>query len=236
MAFSLKYTSLLNKQKIPIIIAWTVIGLGITALFAGNLFTVTSNNFDAPEGTDAYKANSLLSQYFPEREEQTSHIIVATSLNSNILTAEFTQFTIDITTDIQAEYGSKLVSAQGYFLFAGTEFDEFKDNFVSEDLSTSIIILTLDGDSEFELESTEVIREFISSYEINSFKVYTTGFGELQTDTNHSIERDLATIDSIVIPIVFIALLILLRNYRYFPITVIPIALTIGITVIGKYL
>ncbi|MCE7734521.1 MAG: MMPL family transporter [Candidatus Heimdallarchaeota archaeon] len=230
MAFSTKYTNLLNKQKIPIIIAWTVIGLGLTVFFAGNFFNVTTNNFSAPEGTDAYKANALLTEYFPEREEQISHILVATNPGSNILTAEFTQFTIDITSDIQHEYGSKLVSAQGYFLFAGTELDDFKDGFVSTDLSTSIIILSLDGDSEFQKESTEVIREHISSYEINSFKVYTTGFGELQADTDESIERDLATIDAIVIPIVFIALLILLRNYRYFPITLAPIALTIGLT------
>jgi RND superfamily putative drug exporter len=230
MAFSIKYTSLLNKQKIPIIIAWTVIGIGISALFAANFFNVTTNNFEAPEGTDAYKANALLREYFPQREDQISHILVANDPISSILTNEFDQFSIDVTSFVQNKYTTKLVSAQGYFLFEGSELDDFKDNFVSDDLSTSIIILMIDGESDFQEDVTHDIRDFIDAYGNVSFNIFSVGFGELQADTDASIERDLAQIDTIVIPIVFIALLILLRNYRYFPITLAPIVLTIGLS------
>ena len=124
MAFSAKYTSLLNKQKIPIIIAWTVIGLGLTAMFAGNFFNVTTDNFEPPEGTEAYEANNLLREYFPEREEQISHILVANNPDTSILSDQFANFTIDVTNYIQSLYNSRLVSAQGYFLFAGTRSEE----------------------------------------------------------------------------------------------------------------
>ncbi|MFV2016434.1 MAG: MMPL family transporter, partial [Candidatus Heimdallarchaeota archaeon] len=230
IAFSAKYTSLLNKQKIPIIIAWTVIGLGLTALFAGNFFNVTTDNFEPPEGTEAYEANNLLREYFSEREDQISHILVANNPDTSIISNQFANFTIDVTNYIKTLYNSRLVSAQGYFLFAGTELDDFKDGFLSKDLSTSIIILNIDGDSELQNEATHDIRKYIESYGDLSFDVYTVGFGELQADTDESIERDLARIDAIVVPIVFIALLILLRNYRYFPITLAPIVITIGLT------
>ncbi|MHA2250516.1 MAG: MMPL family transporter [Candidatus Kariarchaeaceae archaeon] len=223
-------TEFMNRRKIAILLFWVVIGSLLIGLYAGNFLNVTTNEFNAPEGTDAYEANALLEQYFPERVNELSHIIVVHNPNGPVISSALTLFTGQVVNELQSKYSDILVQISGYVIFDGTDLDFLKFEFLSQDLSTSIITYRIDADLDVQEEVVRHMRDFIAIIKIDGFETPTVGQLELQLDTNESIESDLARIDSITIPLVFIALAFLLRNWKYFPITVVPIFMTIAIS------
>ena len=64
MDFADKLTNFLDRRKILILIFWSMMSVLLIGLYAGNFFNVTTNEFDPPEGTDAYEANQLINEYF----------------------------------------------------------------------------------------------------------------------------------------------------------------------------
>ena len=223
-------TEFIDKRKIPIILLWISFTIIVVGLFAPNFMNSTKTEFEPPEGSDADKAIDLLEHYFPNKSGEVTHIVVVHNKDSLVLNSEFAEFTSKLVTEMQVKYENELVSVAGYFVFHNTTLDSIKNEFVSADGSTSIIAFTFNGELEIQEKITHYIRDYISIQDLISLKVHTTGMSELSVDTNESIETDMARIDSIVIPLVFIALIILLRNWRYFPITMAPIIMTIGLS------
>lgn len=223
----------MNKRRWPILVLWILITLTFSLAFAPSFFSATKDEFEPPADSDAAIAFRLYEEYFPENLGEFSHLVIAHEEAGDVLGTELQAFTFALNSSIQQHFGDKFTGFLGYYVFAGTPFDEFKSNFISEDNTTSMIILQLDGDLSFHQEVVEHLKVFRDEYESDhtlDHDYFFTGGAELQVDTSDSVEEDLKRIDSITIPIVFIALVIILRNWKYFPVTLLPIGMTIGIT------
>ncbi|MDH5401172.1 MAG: MMPL family transporter [Candidatus Heimdallarchaeota archaeon] len=230
MISSKNLTNLIDKGKIPIIIFWFLFTVTIVVNFAPNFLNVTTNEFKPPDGTDAANGQVLMNEYFPTTSTQEGHLIVAHTETSSIIGDELRELTLYLVEDLFSTYPIEYRSASGYYIFDNTDLDSLKYQFVSEDNQTSFIQLTFNADQAKQQEITHYIREKVDEFHLDQIEVYTTGQSALQIDTDESIERDLSKIDSITIPIVFIAIAILLKNWRYFLITFFPVVMTIGIT------
>ncbi|MCE7734849.1 MAG: MMPL family transporter [Candidatus Heimdallarchaeota archaeon] len=222
------------KRKKSIIVFWFFIAILMISLFTPNLIGRLTDDIPPPEGTTADEGNTLLSTYFPEVDTSQGHVIVLESINENsILSSELKLFTQSLQGFAQTNYADELIKFAGYYIFDQTELDPFKGQFVSSDNTTSFITLYFNGDGDFQAEVAEDLREFVTELSPDYdeiFDSYTTGLAALRMDLKENAEADLKRIDVIVIPLVFLALIIILRNWRYFPITITPILMSIAIT------
>ncbi|MCH8908676.1 MAG: MMPL family transporter, partial [Candidatus Heimdallarchaeota archaeon] len=225
-------TQFIEKRKISIILFWIALTVISMAFFAPSFFEKTKNDFAPPNGSDAARGLDLQTQYFPELEEQESHIITVYSQAGQVLgdQSDLRLLTSSVSIWLDTNYDGQWVSMVGYYVFEGGPLDNLKVEFVSLDLTASIIVISMDlGLNEQEAFGHE-LREFIDDLDLTQVDVYVVGGPELRSDTNEAIEGDLAKIDSITIPLVFILLIFLLKNWRYFPITIAPIFMSILIT------
>jgi uncharacterized membrane protein YdfJ with MMPL/SSD domain len=199
----------------------------VAVVFAPNFINETTNNFDPPNGSDAQTASILLDTYFPKKSDELTHLVVFHNRDTVILGEDLAILTTKITQEMTTKFEKNFVNVAGYYIFDGTDLDSIKTQFISDDGTASILAFNFIGEMDMQHDITHYLRDYIKELSITNFDVYVTGMSELAVDTNESIERDMARIDSIVIPLVFLALLILLRNWRYFPITMAPIVMTI---------
>jgi RND superfamily putative drug exporter len=226
-ATSHKITKFINKRKLPIIFIWITVAIIVAALFAPNFINETTNNFDPPNGSDADSASILLDTYFPNKSDELTHLVVFHNSETVVLGEDLAVLTTQISQEMTTKFKENFVNVAGYYIFADTDLDSIKTQFISKDGTASILAFNFIGEMDVQHDITHYLRDYIKELSITKFDVYVTGMSELAVDTNESIERDMARIDSIVIPLVFLALLILLRNWRYFPITMAPIVMTI---------
>jgi len=218
-------TNFIDKNKILILIFWIAIGSFVTIAFAPQLLSSTKSEFTAPAGTDSANAKLLLEQYFPKVVQNGEHIILFNNPSGSVLTEEFFTVNQKLVSFILEKFPD--ADIQGYAMVVGTELDSFKESFLSSDGKVSIVTISVIGEQHDQIEYVQELRENISSYS-TSLDIYVLGQFALEADTDHSIEKDMSQIDAIVVPIVFLALIILLRNWKYLPITIIPIFLSIG--------
>jgi RND superfamily putative drug exporter len=222
-----KIVHTLNKRKYFIILFWFSVVIVTGVLFTPYFIENTRNNFEPPENTEAARARNLMRGYFPNKLNESSHIIVVESINGSALNQELGQLTLDIVAFIQNDFQNEYNSIAGYFVFAGTDLDSLKNEFISSDKSTSIIVVNFISDFERQIDIAHELKNFIVSKEYQTINLYLTGFSALEVDTMESLENDMSNIDTFVIPLVVIALIILLKNWRYVPITGITIVMSI---------
>ncbi len=220
-----KITTIMNRNKVLIIAFWIVFGSFITIAYAPDLLSSTDTDFKAPDGSDSAKAELLMKTYFPEQINNSEHIILFNNPEGNVLSQNMIDVSMSIADFVLEKYPDAEVF--GYAMVVGTELDSLKSNFVSEDGKSSIMTISVPGTNNEQLDFVEALRDEIRGLDSEN-DIYVVGRPALDRDTDHSIERDMSTIDAIVIPIVFLALILLLRNWKYLPITVIPIFLSIG--------
>lgn len=225
-----KIVNFLEKQSKLIVGLWILIFVLMVGLFGRNFFSSLSEEISPPEGSEADNGNMLMELYFPEASQIQTHIIVAKDDNNNVLGADLARITQEVAGWANAEYPQRFKQIVGYHIFNGTTNDALKLQFVSADQSAAFVALTFDGEDDIQSEIGEEMREFIHSLDQGQLEIYTTGFQELRSDTIKNNEADLRRIDLIVIPLVFIAILILMRNWKYFFVTMPPIILSLGIT------
>ncbi len=216
----------MNKGKIPIILFWVILTLWLGLVYAPNFINRTETNYDPPPNSEAARGIELYNEYFPDKANELEHIFVVHS-NKSLLTPEFEKFTHDLYDRLNQTYTDRIISYMGYYTVYHTDLDFTKDNFISENETTSIILLKLDGDLSFQQEQVSIIRGIVKTLENKDFNTYVIGDAEMAEDTIVNVEKDLSRIDSITIPLVFIALAFLLRNWRYFFISILPIILSI---------
>jgi putative drug exporter of the RND superfamily len=233
MTFAHRYTQILHKGRWPILLFWILVTLSITVIFAPNFFNVTIDEFNPPDGTDAANAILLYDEYFAERSEELAHLILVHNPNGAVLGSELQLFTFLLVNNLIEDYPNQYLRSIGYYIFANTTFDQLKSSFISEDNQTALIVVELDGNLDFQNEIVTYIRDFRDDFvneQDSEFQYYVTGAAELQYDTNQAVQDDLKNIDVIIVPLVLLALIIILRNWKYFPITLLPITMTVGIT------
>lgn len=223
-----QFTRFLDKWKIAIIVFWIIGGSIFISFYAAGLFNNTTNDFDPGPNSEAGKAYDLFNQYFPNETKELAHIVVANTRNKNILGQDLADLTQQLITKLNNTYGDLLVSYVGYYIYAGTPLDNVKTEFISADNTTSYLAFTFTGELSLQGEISDSIREILIPFK-DKMNVYSTGAAELEQDTQASVEHDLSTIDSFIVPIILIALLLLLRNWRYLLLTGTTIGLTIGV-------
>ena len=230
MSTSDKIVEFINKHRKLIITLWILAFLLITVVFAPKFFGATKDSYDAPKGSEAAQGMAIEQQYFPEHINDNGHIVVIDSPQS-LLTPDFQAFTLKLVQWANTTYPTEFRTAVGYYLFAADPvLSSLAPSFMSADNKTSFISLTFNADANTQKQIAIDLVAFVKTITPDSFKAYVTGFNELSNSTNTSIEHDLSTIDSITVPLVFILLIVLLGNWRYFPITFAPILMTIGIS------
>ncbi len=229
-----KLNNFLDKRKYHVVVFWGIVAILFISLYSPNLINRLTDDIPPPEGSTADEGYNLLSDYFPEIETDQSHVVLIHNEDGEtVLSTETMMFTQALITFTQQTYNSttkELTKIAGYYIFDRPEFALLKTQFISTDNSTTFITLYLNGDGDFQADAAAELREFVSDYEFLGGELYTTGMAELRMDLIENNEKDLKAIDSIVIPIVFIILILLLGNWRYFPITLAPIFISIGIT------
>jgi RND superfamily putative drug exporter len=232
-----KFVKFLIKYKWSVMLFWGVMTLLFGFIFAANIMDVAEDTFVSPDDSDVAHADQLIATYFPELAEQHTHVVVVHN-EQGLVNDEFLTFTSNLYNTAKNEVGVEMLDFGGYYIYSNTEFDFMKDSYISPDNTTSLITLTFVGDSQnFGDETTamvEKIREILTELSENlpdSFNVYTAGFPDLAADSMDSFEKDMGTIDMIVIPIVFILLALLLRNWKYFPISMLSIIMSLLISI-----
>jgi predicted RND superfamily exporter protein len=235
-----KFVKFLIKYKWSVMLFWGVMTLLFGFIFAANIMDVAEDTFVSPDDSDVAHADQLIATYFPELAEQHTHVVVVHN-EQGLVNDEFLTFTSNLYNTAKNEVGVEMLDFGGYYIYSNTEFDFMKDSYISPDNTTSLITLTFVGDSQnFGDETTamvEKIREILTELSENlpdSFNVYTAGFPDLAADSMDSFEKDMGTIDMIVIPIVFILLALLLRNWKYFPISMLSIIMSLLISNINN--
>jgi RND superfamily putative drug exporter len=198
---------------------------------------VADDTFVSPEDSDVAHADQLMETYFPELGKQHTHAVVVHN-DQGLVNQNFHDFTTNLQTAAKNEVGAELLGFGGYYVYANSDYDFMKGNYISPDNTTSLITITFAGDSQnFGDETVDMvnkIRKIIDDLSENlpdSFNIYTAGFPDLAADSMDSFEKDMGTIDMIVIPIVFILLAVLLRNWKYFPISMLSIILSLLISI-----
>ena len=223
-----RYVNLLERRKLYIIIFWVIFTIVIGTLFTPNFIKSTNNDTNAPSDSQAAKAQKLIEQYFPNQINNENHIIMLEKISGKIKINDLKLFTDKILKEMDAYNGVNGIN--GYTILENSSLDFAKYQFLSKDGTVSIITISLKGDSQSQINLAQDLRALIQKNVPTGYKAYVTGLAELSLDTDKSIERDLETVDSIVIPLVLIALVILLRNWRYPILTIISIATTIIIS------
>lgn len=219
---------LIKKNRYPIIFFWVLVTIYVAGLYASNFIPSTSNGYKPPEGSEAALAENLMNAYFPNKLDEQAHIIILHDENENIISTKLADFTSKLYTEYHDH--DRFTSLGGYFIFANTELDSVKMEYVSDDMHTSLLVLELNGNSAFQIEIAEELRDFTHSYDFGQIEAYVIGTIELDIDTETSIENDLSTIDTITIPLVFLATIFLIGNWRYIFLTLLPVLMTIGIS------
>ncbi len=224
---SKQITVFLMKRKTYILLFWIAFGTFMSITYAPGLLEQTRSELKAPTNSESAQAEKLLRQYFPDEVDKGEHIVLFNNPNEAIPISELLQVSSEIIQYVLSEYPDAEI--MGYAVVAGTPLDSIKDEFISKDGKSSIMTISINGGQKEQREFVHELRNVIKKAD-STLLVYVLGEIALDLDTDESIERDLSTIDAIVIPIVFLALIILLRNWKYLPITMFPIGLSIGIS------
>ncbi|MHA2276195.1 MAG: MMPL family transporter, partial [Candidatus Kariarchaeaceae archaeon] len=227
----------LIKYRWYVLLFWGIITILFGFVFAPNIMNVAEDTFVSPKDSDVAHADELVKTYFPEYGEQHSHAIVVHN-EEGLINQNFIDFTFNLRDAVDNDFEADMLEFAGYYVFAGTDLDFMKGNYISPDNSTSLITISFVGDSQnFGEETVDMVNKIrrlvkdLSNNLPDSFNVYTAGFPDLAADSMDSFEKDMATIDMIVIPIVFILLAVLLRNWKYFPLSMISIIISLLISI-----
>ena len=154
------YIKLLDTKKIYIIMFWVIFTIIIGSLFAPKFIQNTNNDFTAPANTDAAKAQKLIKEYFPDKQNNDNHIIILEKENGTINNQVLDSFTANIVNQTEDLQGLDQVS--GYSIYQNTPLESIKSQFMSKDGSVSIIIVSIKGDSKLQQNSAEEIRQLVS--------------------------------------------------------------------------
>ena len=239
MKFVDYYHKFLEKYKIAIIVFWAI-ALGFSVWLGPQLLSETNLVFEAPEDSPAAIANGILDQEFPERSNETSIIILIKSLEeeTDILESEDIRIFILALVDSLETYENyeNIQSVQDFFTLNSSGMEIIASGLVSQNRKTTLVLITIQGQTKEETATfVYFLEQQIEEYGDNleeKFFVGITGSRPLLMDVEEGTKGDLARMDSIVIPIAFVILALVLRSLR---LMIIPI-LTMGISFLFSFM
>jgi uncharacterized membrane protein YdfJ with MMPL/SSD domain len=200
-----------DRFRIPIIAAWVILAVAITAL-APNLDDVVSNdqsNF-LPEDASAVVGNELVEQYFPQQASQGSIVVVFESADGSPITDPATSAFIN-------EVSQWLVSPEApQGVIAGVQSPtlnpEAAGALISPDQALAMVVVGLStGNLDEQRSLLEAIGEELEARPAN-LNTYRTGdvaiFSEYDENITHSVDRTIF----ITLILVVVILLVIYRS------------------------
>ncbi|MHA2367037.1 MAG: hypothetical protein ACXAC7_24000, partial [Candidatus Hodarchaeales archaeon] len=163
-------TKFILKRKKLIILFWLLLCFFLATTYAPHFMDKTRSDLNPPDDSEAGRAYKLQDQYFPEKTNDVTHIVVCQSLEDGILSPEFAIFTSKIVTEMNNSFVHEYVEVVGYYIFHQTLADSIKHQFISHNEMVSIIGFVFKGDLDFQKEITKHLRNFIKSQNLQSFK------------------------------------------------------------------
>ncbi len=231
MKFVEKYTQFLKKYKIIVIITWVII-LGFSIWLAPRFISETSSDFNVPEDTPSFQANTILKEEFPEVDTQTSIVLVIQNLNGSesVLTTEIELFSIAFNSSIRnSEYGSFIADIRGYYFLINTSLSIVAMGFVSETNTTTIVDISLNSISDSTLNDfVAFVYDTLDFIQPEGYIMLLTGSHILFEDMKNASERDILTMDSIVLPLALLILALVLKSFKLMIIPVLSVGFSIA--------
>jgi uncharacterized membrane protein YdfJ with MMPL/SSD domain len=234
MAFIDKYHKFLEKYRILVIVFWVII-LGFGIWLGPKFLDETSSTFDPPEDSPSKIAEHVMIEEFPVFVNQTNFIILIrmNQENVSILNSEIETFCNNLNSSVYQyeDIDEIIVSVLYYYLMIDSETPEAAQEFISsEERSMIFVIELLMGQKEDALENFAVyLREKMELHnpEGSDFSTYLTGFIVMYYDMSETVEKDMATMDMIVIPIALVVLAFVLRSLRLMIIPILSMVISI---------
>lgn len=239
MKFAKEVIKKIERRPRSTVIIWLVIILALAPAVPG-LFTGTKLGIEAPEGTDAHDAQTLLEEEFPSAASTAHVIVIQREDEGSVICEEVENFTLGLLAKINesSQLAERLTEFAGFYVVNGTLLEATQWQFVSEDQDTTIIVVfTLGGsESDWPTELSRELKTIIDEIKPDELRVYLTGMGALQNDMQANATQDLLHMDVFVIPLVFLFLWFLLRNLRlvFLPFMGILASLIISFGIMGQ--
>ncbi len=98
-----RYHLFLKKNKIYVLIFWIIV-LGFGIWLTPKFINSTSSDFNVPEDTPSYIANSILETEFSRIANETTIVVVIYNENGTSLTSEIRDFCYNLSTEIMTSF------------------------------------------------------------------------------------------------------------------------------------
>ncbi len=229
MKFVEKYSNFLKKYKLIVIIAWVVI-IGFSVWLAPKFISETSGDFNVPEDTPSFIANTILKEEFPDIDTETTIVLVIQNPNGTVLTTDIEDFSYDFNSTVMASnFSDIIVSINGYYYLIASGLTDAAMGYVSDSNNTMIFEININAVSDDELnELVEFLNLSIDSIEPEGYSILLTGSHILFEDMKRASEKDIIVMDSIVLPLALIVLALVLKSFKLMIIPIVSVAFSIG--------
>lgn len=236
MKFVEKYSNFLKKYKLFIIITWVII-IGFSVWLAPKFISETSSDFNVPEDTPSFIANTILKEEFPNIDTETTIVLVIQNPNGTVLNTDIEDFSNSFNTSLRlSEYADMIVSLNGYYFLVGGGLGDAAMGYVSDSNNTMIMEINVNTVSDEELNSfIDFLDLTIDELEPEGYTILLTGSHILFEDMKQASEKDIIVMDSIVLPIALIVLALVLKSFKLMIIPIISVAFSIGTSFFVMY-
>ncbi len=231
------YHRLLAKYKVVVIIFWLIItgfGVWIGPKFLG----VTILSFAPPHGSPSEEAENILTANFPDEVNSANNIVVFESKieNKSIINQDIND-SIKLIISKMDNYQHKedIRTIQDYFSLVELGYPEIANELVSSNKQAMIMIIDYNATlSSHNKELRQYLETVIDELSLDkkTYFVGLTGISPLMQDIETGTKKDIAKMDSIVLPLALLILALVLQSLR---LMIIPI-ITIGISTFTSFM
>ena len=202
MKFVEKYSNFLKKYKLIVIIAWAII-IGFSVWLAPKFISETSGDFNVPEDTPSFIANTILKEEFPDIDTATTIVLVIQNPNGSVLNIDIETFSNSFNSTVMlSSFADIVIDINGYYSLIAGGLSDAAMGYVSDSNNTMIIHINVNSVSDDQLNSfVEFLGLTIDNIEPEGYSILLTGSHILFEDMKRASEKDIIVMDSIVLPL-----------------------------------
>ena len=229
MKFVEKYSNFLKKYKLIVIIAWAII-IGFSVWLAPKFISETSGDFNVPEDTPSFIANTILKEEFPDIDTATTIVLVIQNPNGSVLNIDIETFSNSFNSTVMlSSFADIVIDINGYYSLIAGGLSDAAMGYVSDSNNTMIVHINVNSVSDDQLNSfVEFLGLTIDNIEPEGYSILLTGSHILFEDMKRASEKDIIVMDSIVLPLALIVLAFVLKSFKLMILPTVSVAFSIG--------
>ncbi|MEM3341589.1 MAG: MMPL family transporter [Thermoplasmata archaeon] len=226
--FAIGYTKLVIRWAKPVLFVWLILLL-LSVPFLIRLFDNLKVEWDPPKGTEAYDSKQLYDSEFGIKEPSGWLVLLRRNSGDSVLTMDSMNFTYLLVSRVtnSSHFKDKVESFAGYYLYLGrTDNETLNRTFLSEDRDTMFIRMAVWAtlnDDDLVLELRQILREITPE----GYTATVMSGPAIAYDSSHAVINDIKRIDIFVVPLIFVVLFLLLRNWKLVPLPMLTILFTV---------